>query len=271
MGIHTRLDRVVTADRRRLADDLLARVVVDHVAMRHQEVAVVNRDLVGIGVPYTVMVNGVLVGTGVGELLAPHVTTAVRDLVVRQTRTIPTVQFGVAFLFTAAMLATLANTRRKRIGEDDPLVWIAKRLRERSPVLSGDYRDAHILFADGKEVGTAADVIAGMEVPAADVYAFANTVPYSRKIEIGKTKDGRDFVIQVPNRIYERTANDAKGRFSSIAVIEFGLRGVISGTIYGKSGPRPRTTAKFGRVSRRPAAPQNRPDIRYPTIIVRYR
>ena len=51
--------------------------------------------------------------------------------------------------------------------------------------------------------------------PLASEYVFLNTVPYARKIEIGKTESGRDFVIQVPNRIYERTANDAQARFGN--------------------------------------------------------
>lgn len=93
------------------------------------------------------------------------------------------------------------------------LIWIAKTLEERSPVISGAYKKGHTLYADG----TPTDVN-GM-VPPAEVYTFINTVPYARKIEVGKTKSGRDFVIQVPNRIYERTARDAKSRFGKTAEI----------------------------------------------------
>jgi hypothetical protein len=287
MGIHTRFERIQVAERRRLADDLLSRVIVDHVSMRHREVQVVNRAIVGMDVPYTVTVNGVVVSSGVGELLAPQVRTAVRDLVVRQTRTIPTVKVAVAFLFTAAMLATLMRSRQQRNGEADPLVWIARRLWERSPVVSGEYRDNHILYADGVEVGTAADVIAGLDIPEAKVYAFANTVPYSRKIEVGVTKDGRDFVIQVPNRIYERTGDEAGSKFAADCDIEFTMQGVVGGNMvsqalahsYGQpwwlgdaTEPRAasglletRIAKKFGKTA------HNRSGRRFPTIIVRYR
>jgi hypothetical protein len=99
----------------------------------------------------------------------------------------------------------------------DVLQWIHATLRERSPVLSGRYRDSHTLFADGRE----ADV---GSIPAAAEYTFMNTVPYARKIEVGRTRAGRSFVIQVPNRIYERTATDARARFGNVARISFDFR-----------------------------------------------
>ncbi|MBN9007238.1 MAG: hypothetical protein J0H40_17710 [Rhizobiales bacterium] len=95
----------------------------------------------------------------------------------------------------------------------DVLVWIGDALRSRSPVQSGAYRDGWTLLADGEEVGLADDV------PPADEYTFVNNVPYARKIEVGLTESGRAFVIQVPNRIAERTATDAAAKFGNIAKI----------------------------------------------------
>lgn len=103
----------------------------------------------------------------------------------------------------------------------DVLRWIAETLVARSPEISGDYKRGHTLFADGKEI----DV--GGLIPQAEEYSFTNLVPYSRKIEIGKTTKGRDFVIQVPNRIYERTAQDGRRRFGNIVKLEFTYRGLI--------------------------------------------
>jgi hypothetical protein len=97
----------------------------------------------------------------------------------------------------------------------DVLIWIGQTLRDRSPVVSGRYREGHTLYA-GDEM-----VAIGAVIPAAARYTFINLQPYARKIEIGKTRSGRDFVIQVPNRIYERTANDASARFGNIARITF--------------------------------------------------
>jgi hypothetical protein len=95
----------------------------------------------------------------------------------------------------------------------DVLVWIGDTLRERSPVQSGKYRDSWTLLADGVEVGQ------GEAVPGAETYTFVNEVPYARKIEVGLTKSGRPFVVQVPNRIAERTAKDAASRFGNIAKV----------------------------------------------------
>lgn len=107
---------------------------------------------------------------------------------------------------------------------DDVLQWIFATLRARSPRLSGEYIRSHKLYADGAECDP-------QRPPIAKEYTFLNLVPYSRKIEIGKTKSGRDFVIQVENRIYERTANDAKAKFGNVAKI----RSTFSSTVGGKA------------------------------------
>ena len=97
----------------------------------------------------------------------------------------------------------------------DVLIWIGQTLRDRSPVVSGKYREGHTLYADDQMVPI------GGVIPPAARYTFINLQPYAHKIEIGKTENGRDFVIQVPNRIYERTAIDANTRFGNIARITF--------------------------------------------------
>lgn len=106
----------------------------------------------------------------------------------------------------------------------DVLKQIGEMLRARSPVVSGAYREGHTLFADGKEVP-----LDGV-IPAAAEYVMLNPLPYSRRIEIGKTKSGRAFVMQVPNRIYERTAADARRRFGNIVKITFGYRAAMGRT-----------------------------------------
>jgi hypothetical protein len=104
------------------------------------------------------------------------------------------------------------------IGVVDALLWIAQTLVDRSPEVSGQYKRGHRLLADGTET---AWPTAGGNIPPAEVYTFINLEPYARKIEIGKTESGRAFLIQVPNRIYERTAKDAKRKFGIGADIQF--------------------------------------------------
>lgn len=100
---------------------------------------------------------------------------------------------------------------------DDVLHWIWQALKDRSPVNSGGYRDSHVLLADGAQVNPEATI------PPAARFVFANSEPYARRLEIGKTESGRDFVVQVANHIYERTAKDAAARFGNQAHIEFGF------------------------------------------------
>lgn len=113
------------------------------------------------------------------------------------------------------------------------LRWIAVELVNRSPHISGRYQRGWTLFADGVEVPI------GNVIPNAEKYVFVNLEPYSRKIEIGKTKSGRAFVIQVPNRIAERTARDARSRFGNQAKILYGFESIQTGgavTSWARSG-----------------------------------
>lgn len=106
----------------------------------------------------------------------------------------------------------------------DVLQWIFATLRARSPRVSGAYLKGHTVYADGVECDPTHPLLASE-------YTFLNLVPYARKIEIGKTKKGRAFVIQVPNRIYERTADDAKAKFGNVAKIRFTYQAAIGGRI----------------------------------------
>lgn len=129
----------------------------------------------------------------------------------------------------------------------DVLSWIGNTLRDRSPVISGAYRDSHTLYADGVEIET------GAEIPSnVTELVFLSPLPYARKIEIGKTESGRDFVIQVPNRIYERTAKDAAARFGNIATIKMTYRAPFGGYLL-KSGSGRRAAAAHERELRVPA------------------
>lgn len=91
-------------------------------------------------------------------------------------------------------------------------------LRAASPVVSGQYRDSHIILLNGAPVATLPPTL-----KASDEIVIVNPLPYARRVEIGKTTAGRDFVIQVPNRIYERTAKQKLiPRFRNVADIRFG-------------------------------------------------
>lgn len=100
---------------------------------------------------------------------------------------------------------------------EDVLAWIMTTLRQRSPAgASGAYREGHRMFADNVEADA-------FKPPLASSYMFFNLVPYARRLEVGKTKTGRDFLISVENRIYIRTAEDAKAKFGNVVKIRSGF------------------------------------------------
>lgn len=74
-------------------------------------------------------------------------------------------------------------------------------LRKASPVQSGDYVRSHTVFVNGSPVTELPE-----NIKASDEIMIANPIVYARRLEIGKTKAGRSFVMQVPDRIYERVA-----------------------------------------------------------------
>lgn len=88
-------------------------------------------------------------------------------------------------------------------------------LRERSPVGStgdahpGLYRDSHTVFIDGHNVADASGWKRGQQVN------IANSVPYSRKIELGQMK------LRVPAHVYEMSAPIVAGRFGNIVNCRF--------------------------------------------------
>jgi hypothetical protein len=87
-------------------------------------------------------------------------------------------------------------------------------LQRLSPVRTGLYAKSHTIYVHGQPVGRAPKVLT-------EEVIISNPVPYARKIEIGKTRSGRPFVIQVPNRIYERAAKALRSRYRNIAKIEY--------------------------------------------------
>jgi hypothetical protein len=88
-------------------------------------------------------------------------------------------------------------------------------LQRLSPVRSGLYAKSHTIYgAGGTPIGRAPKELT-------EDVIISNPVPYARKIEVGKTRSGRPFVIQVPPRIYERAAKALQSRYRNVAKIEY--------------------------------------------------
>jgi len=117
----------------------------------------------------------------------------------------------------------------------------------RSPRRSGGYARSFVVMIDGEQVDNAAAITH----ETAEV-VIVNTSPYARRLEIGKRRDGRPFVIQVKPRIVEEIAIAARSRFGNVAKLAFGYFDLASAYTL-------RTSAR--RKDRRAGAP-----IRYPGI-----
>ena len=90
-----------------------------------------------------------------------------------------------------------------------------------SPVLSGDYRNAHTIYVDGNPVSNIKDWDGTGEI------VILNHVPYSRKIELGKMR------MRVPgtDHVYEQAEYVLNQRYSNVARISFTYRGIAGGYI----------------------------------------
>jgi hypothetical protein len=95
----------------------------------------------------------------------------------------------------------------------DLIQFALDELRRQSPHVSGDYVRSHTVFVNDQPVNENA-------IPAirtGDRIFIANPVPYARRLEVGRRGlTGEPFLIQVPNRIYQRvtdmTKQQARGR-----------------------------------------------------------
>lgn len=109
----------------------------------------------------------------------------------------------------------------KRSGESNATVLadVIRSLIDASPRVSGAYAENHWLFIDGVAVTAQPDIgainAALRNVTPKSVIMVANPVIYARRLEVGVTKSGRPFVVQVEPRIYGRTVRALRSRHGS--------------------------------------------------------
>jgi hypothetical protein len=90
-------------------------------------------------------------------------------------------------------------------------VWLLRWLETNSPEDSGDYRRSHALMLNGNRIEPGPRVLGK-----GDELVVVNTVPYSRRLEIGTKRDGSPFVIDVEPRIYERAKKAARVQYADL-------------------------------------------------------
>lgn len=120
-------------------------------------------------------------------------------------------------------------------------------LIDKSPILTGEYIRGHTLFMDGVAVLSGAPG----GIPNANASWFqgwrpgmelviANSVPYSRKIEIGS------MTMSVPgtDHVYEQAQQVLQRRYGNVANIRFTFRGVVGGHNAGLSSARAKNKSR---------------------------
>lgn len=90
-------------------------------------------------------------------------------------------------------------------------------LVNRAPRDSGAYRAGIIVLIDGAGAGNGWDSI---DINTRRVQIVAS-VPYARRLEIGKTKTGRPWIVQVRPNIVSETATSAKKLWADVAAVYF--------------------------------------------------
>jgi hypothetical protein len=88
-------------------------------------------------------------------------------------------------------------------------------LVQRSPRLTGRYIEGLLIFVDGQP-----GFLNEIDVDTQEV-RFVASVPYARRLEVGKTESGRAFVRQVAPHIVEETAIVAKSKFGDLANLTY--------------------------------------------------
>lgn len=145
-----------------------------------------------------------------------------------------------------------------------------------SPVLSGDYRSAHLLFLNGEPVANLKGWRPGDEI------SISNPLPYARKIEVGS------MTMRVPGTdlVYQQARRKVMSRWGNVAKVDFTFRAIMGGDQVnqaaaassgqpwwlGGAAARPASGANETRIAKvfgRTA--HNRSSNRYPCLIIRER
>lgn len=138
--------------------------------------------------------------------------------------------------------------------------WIYTTLREKAPVLKGEYRDSITIFANDRVVPSP-DAIGN-----ADMIVIMATVPYARKLE--GIAGPKYMSSQAPDGVFKVVEAMGRRRFGNQAKIAYTFRnlGGMTSSLEAWASPRlSRNQRKFGR---KKAQRQFDKDTRNPAILI---
>lgn len=141
--------------------------------------------------------------------------------------------------------------------------WIYRTLREKAPVLKGEYRDSITIFADGVAVGSPKDT------EGADQVFIMATVPYARKLE--GVAGEKYMSSQAPEGVFSVVYSTAKRRFGNQAKIIYTFRGIAGMTSHIEAWATRRMAKNARKVGRAKARRQYDKDVRNPAILIMFK
>jgi len=152
---------------------------------------------------------------------------------------------------------------------DQVVQFAMETLFDRSPVDSGDYRNAHMIFIENSPARNLAELRSGDEI------TITNPMPYARKIEAGS------MTMRVPgtDHVYQQARQIVAARWGNVAKIKFTYRALIGGHVVMQEKAHSFGQAWWlGGASARPAtgdfekqlAPtlHNRANLRFPALVI---
>lgn len=138
-------------------------------------------------------------------------------------------------------------------------------LVERSPKQTGDYIAGLLTFIDGEPAGLNTITFDTQEV------RIVASVPYARRLEIGKDKLGKPFVKQVAPHIVEETTYVARRIYGDLALFAYQYVELTGAFALSAKGQMPRHFEngkwRYGRTPRTRQG-QLETDVRYPAILI---
>jgi hypothetical protein len=111
---------------------------------------------------------------------------------------------------------------------------VVQALIARAPMLKGTYRNSIIVMIDGIEAepGTELDSI---DITTKEV-TIVPTVPYARRLEVGKRHDGSPFVLQVKPHIVEETSIVVRRLYGQFVNVQFNYVDFSGAFVLSESG-----------------------------------
>jgi len=150
-------------------------------------------------------------------------------------------------------------------------------LAQAAPVDSGNFLEQIAVFVDDQEVvrGAKSGLFALPDLGPDSVVKIVATTPYSRRLEVGKRKDGSKFVLRAEYRFVEKTTIAARSLYKELATFEYlmvDLQGAYQLARRSSTFRRAFVNGRWiqGSTQRRRGG-QTETAVRYPAIIIRSR